>query len=88
MWSVYFLLGLFVAFISLFINAFVTNAGFTGEGTANKFFILVVFFIRVILVSVIGIIIYTHNITNMIVYIAGYSLQFVSIVLYGLTTKN
>ena len=87
-WATYFLLGLFVAFISFLINAFITNASFTGEGNASKLFILVGFFIRVILVSVIGIIIYTHNITNMVVYISGYSLQFISIVLYGLTIKK
>ena len=87
-WAMYFLLGLFVAFISFFINAFITNASFTGGRNTSKLFILSGFFIRVILVSVIGIIIYTHNITNMVIYITGYSVQFISIVLYGLTINK
>jgi len=86
--SIFFLLGLFLAYVSLFLNALITNANLTNAGMVNKLFILLGFMVRVVLISVIGIIIFAHNKVNMIAYIAGYSVQFISLIFYGVTIKD
>jgi ATP synthase protein I len=86
-WTIYLILGLSLAYISLALNTYITSVSIGKVGKSNIAFIVLGFAVRVVLVSVIGVAIYAHNRTDMIVYILGYSIQFISLIFYGLTNK-
>ena len=86
-WLLYFIFGLLLAYLSLVLNTIITNASIGKEGKPKVHLIILGFVLRVLLICIIGIVIYVHNTSNMIAYIAGYSVQFISLTFYGLTNK-
>ena len=84
----FFLLGLIIALMNFYVNGITVEYSLDNKNTKNTGIIVVGFFIRVLLVSVIGFIIGRHNMFNIIAYIFGYSSQFISLVYYGINNKN
>lgn len=80
------LLGLAVATFNFVINGLVTSCVVSKQG--GKIYSFLSSIVRVVLVAVIGYVLYTYNTLNVIFYILGYSAQFISLVLYGLTVKS
>ncbi len=87
-YALFFLLGLIIALMNFYVNGITVEYSLNNKNTKNTGIIVVGFFIRVLLVSVIGFIIGRHNMFNIIAYIFGYSSQFISLVYYGINNKN
>ena len=87
-YALFFLLGLIIALTNFYVNGITLEYSLDNKNTKNRAIIVVGFFIRVFLVSVIGFIIGRHNMFNIIAYIFGYSSQFISLVYYGISNKN
>ncbi len=87
-YALFFLLGLIIALTNFYVNGITLEYSLDNKNTKNRAIIVVGFFIRVFLVSVIGFIIGRHNMFNIIAYIFGYSSQFISLVYYGINNKN
>jgi ATP synthase protein I len=87
-YALFFLLGLIIALMNFYVNGITVEYSLDNKNTKNKGIMVVGFFIRVFLVSVIGFIIGRHNMFNIIAYIFGYSSQFISLVYYGINNKN
>jgi ATP synthase protein I len=87
-YALFFLLGLIIALTNFYVNGITLEYSLDNKNTKNKGIIVIGFFIRVFLVSVIGFIIGRHNMFNIIAYIFGYSSQFISLVYYGINNKN
>lgn len=87
-YALFFLLGLIIALMNLYVNGIIAEYSLDIKNTKNKGIVLAGFFVRVLLVSVIGFIIGRHNMFNIIAYISGYSSQFISLVYYGISNKN
>ena len=87
-YALFFLLGLIIALMNFYVNGITVEYSLNNKNTKNRGIMVVGFFIRVFLVSVIGFIIGRHNMFNIIAYIFGYSSQFISLVYYGINNKN
>lgn len=87
-YTLFFILGVIIALINLYVNGITVEYSLNGKNVKNTGIIVVGSFIRVILVSVIGFMIGRHNMFNIIAYIFGYSSQFISLVFYGINNKN
>jgi ATP synthase protein I len=87
-YALFFLLGLIIALMNFYVNGITVEYSLGNKSNGNKGIMVVGFFIRVLLVSVIGFIIGRHNMFNIIAYIFGYSSQFISLVYYGTNNKN
>jgi len=86
-YALFFLLGLIIALMNFYINGIIIEYSLS-RNTKNTGMIVLGFFIRVFLVSIIGIIIGRHNMFNIIAYIFGYSSQFISLIYYGINNKG
>jgi ATP synthase protein I len=87
-YALFFILGVIIALINLYVNGITVEYSLNGKNVKNTSIIVIGSFIRVILVSVIGFMIGRHNMFNIIAYIFGYSSQFISLVFYGINNKN
>ena len=87
-YALFFLLGLIIALTSFYVNGITVEYSLGNKNVKNRSIIIVVFFLRILLVSVVGFIIGRHNMFNIIAYIFGYSSQFISLVYYGISNKN
>ena len=87
-YTLFFILGVIIALINLYVNGITVEYSLNGKNVKNTGIIVIGSFIRVILVSVIGFMIGRHNMFNIIAYIFGYSSQFISLVFYGINNKN
>ena len=87
-YALFFLLGLIIALTNFYVNGITVEYSLDNKNTENKGVMVLGFFIRVFLVSVIGFFIGRHNMFNIIAYIFGYTSQFISLVYYGIKNKN
>ena len=87
-YALFFLLGLVIAIINFYVNGAIVEYSLDIKNTKNRGVMVAGFFIRVLLVSVIGFIIGRHNMFNIIAYIFGYSSHFISLVYYGISNRN
>lgn len=78
-----FLLGLIIATINLVINIIGTNLVLIEN--KNSIFSILGFFIRIAIVCFIAILISKENMINIIPFLLGYSSNFISIILYGIS---
>lgn len=79
--------GLVIAVINFIMNSIVSNNIFIKK-SGNKILLVLAAFARVILVCIVGFIFYRINQYYIIVYILGYTLQYVSLIIYGLKIKK
>ncbi|GAE00579.1 ATP synthase F0, I subunit [Clostridium botulinum B str. Osaka05] len=77
----YFLIGLILSNVNLFINARITNMVVVKN--KSPIFSMLSFFIRIIAVCVIGLVLSKNNTKNIIPFLLGYSSNFISIIFYG-----
>ncbi|MEA4826619.1 MAG: ATP synthase subunit I [Clostridium sp.] len=82
------LLGFGIAVISFYINGFTVNYVVGKEKTKNEGLIILSFIARIIIISAIGLVLFTYNKFNVIAYIMGYTFRFISLVSYGLMIKK
>ncbi|MBW9171813.1 ATP synthase subunit I [Clostridium estertheticum] len=87
-YALFFLLGIIIALMNLYVNGITVEYSLESKNLKGKGMIVVGSFIRVLLVSIIGFAISRHNMFNIIAYIFGYSVQFISLVYYGINNKN
>jgi len=87
-YALFFLLGLIIALMNLYVNGIIVEYSLNDKNTKNTGLIVGGFFLRVFFVSVVGFLIGRHNIFNIIAYIFGYSSQFLSLMYYGINNKN
>ncbi|MBU3156784.1 ATP synthase subunit I [Clostridium estertheticum] len=87
-YALFFLLGIIIALMNLYVNGITVEYSLESKSLKGKGIIVVGSFIRVLLVSIIGFAISRHNMFNIIAYIFGYSVQFISLVYYGINNKN
>lgn len=80
-YSFCFLIGLIVANINLFINTKTTNMVIIKN--KNSVLSILGFFIRIIIVCILGLLLSTDNTKNIIPFLLGYSSNFISIIFYG-----
>lgn len=79
-------LGVMIASLNYVLNGIIIAKVLSRKG--HKLVILVSFLFRVLLVSFIGLLVYKENKFNVIAYMLGYSILFISLILYGVSVKN
>ncbi|QGU94136.1 ATP synthase subunit I [Clostridium bovifaecis] len=82
------LLGFFLAIVSFYINSYTVKYILTRNKENSKVLIILGYFLRIFLVGIIGVVLFTHNRFNIIAYTLGYTFRFLSLILYGLSLKS
>lgn len=82
------LLGLGVAFINFVVNGIVTEYTLLNKTMRYKVVSLISFLFRIMIVCGIALILVKYNKFNVIAYMLGYSLHFISLTLYGICIKD
>jgi len=78
--------GVIVVLLSFYCNALITNYAVNKKG-GSKFSIVIGFFIRIVLVSIIGLLFFLHNKYDVLAYMLGYSSNFLVMLFYGVSVK-
>ncbi|WP_142413241.1 ATP synthase subunit I [Hathewaya massiliensis] len=81
-----FFIGSFMGIFSLIINSFTTTNIL--KNNKNKGILLLSSMLRVILVCMVGAIIAKNNMEKIIPYILGYSVEFLGMILYGVSLNK
>ena len=76
--------GVSVALLSFISNTLAASFAVDKKG-GNKFAIVISFIIRVVLVSVIGLLFFLHNRYDVLAYMLGYSTNFFAMIFYGVS---
>ncbi|GAA0116842.1 ATP synthase subunit I [Clostridium senegalense] len=84
----FFTSGLSIAFINLVINTVSLNKFLSEDNNNLQSVLMISKLIRVIIVVIISILIIRNTTSGFILFIVGYSLQFISFILYGNKYKN
>ncbi|MDW8800657.1 ATP synthase subunit I [Clostridium sp. A1-XYC3] len=84
-YSLIVILGLLVAYSTFIFNGLLTQYVLSNKKDKYQLVNLLGFIVRVAIVCGIAIAIFNHNKFNVIAYMFGYSAQFVSLILYGLS---
>ena len=87
-YSIALLIGFGVAVATFLINSLISQYAYAGDKKNPALITVAGFALRVILVCAIGILLYKGNTFNVVAYMLGYSLHFISLTLYGITLKN
>jgi ATP synthase protein I len=82
------LLGFFMAVMSFYINAYLINRAVAGNKKNSKGIVTLNFLLRVVIISAIGLLLFTYNKFSLLTYIGGYSCRVFSLIMYGLIIKN
>lgn len=82
------LLGFLLAIVSFYINSYTVKYTLTRNKENSKVLVILGYFLRIFLVGIIGVVLFTHNRFNIIAYMLGYTFRFFSLILYGLSLKN
>lgn len=82
------LLGLAISLINFVLNGIITEYSMNYKRDSFTFINFLGFVFRVIVVCGIALMLFQYNKFNVIAYMFGYTLQFVSLTVYGLNTKN
>ncbi|MCD3298906.1 ATP synthase subunit I [Clostridium botulinum] len=82
------ILGFMVSAISFYSNSLITTYAFEKKLDNSNLIIILSYYLRIFLITIIGIIIFTYNKFNIIAYILGYTFRFFSLILYALILKK
>lgn len=82
------LLGFFIAVMSFYINGFLINHAVAKMGEDSKGIIVLSYIVRIVIISAIGLLLFTYNKLNLLSYIGGYTFRIFSLIIYGLIIKN
>jgi ATP synthase protein I len=83
-YSLVVLLGLGIAFINFIANGMITEYALLNKTIKYKIIAFISFITRVVIVCVIALVLFKINKFNVVAYMLGYSLQFISLTLYGI----
>jgi len=78
--------GVVVVLLSFYLNTLVMYIAVNKKG-GSKFSIFINFFIRVVLVSIIGLLFFLHNKYDVLAFMLGYSSNFLAMLFYGVSIK-
>ncbi|KGM96258.1 ATP synthase F0F1 [Clostridium novyi A str. 4552] len=81
-------LGFVVSICSFYLNAYITEYVFKKKIEKSNLITILSYYIRVFLITIIGIVVFTYNRFNIIAYILGYTFRFLSLILYALVVKK
>ena len=81
-------IGILVSFINFFINGILTTLLIPKLGINYLLVYVMVFFMRIPIVSFLGYILYTYNKYNVIAYALGYTLQLVGVFVYSYSSNT
>ncbi|AEB76935.1 ATP synthase subunit I [Clostridium botulinum] len=82
------ILGFVVSAISFYSNSLITTYAFEKKLDNSNLIIILSYYLRIFLITIIGIVVFTYNKFNIIAYILGYTFRFFSLVLYALILKK
>lgn len=80
--------GYFVAALSFYINSYIVKCAFSSKRFNTKGIVILSYILRVVLISVLGLILFTYNKFYMLAYIIGFSFRFLTLLVYGLIIKK
>lgn len=80
------IVGMIMAILNFVLNAIITN--YTFVMTGKKIFYLLGSVVRIIITVSVALLLCKSNLYNFIVFLIGYSLHYIAVVLYGITRKN
>lgn len=83
-----FILGLFIGLSNFIINTIVIKCMLLRANGKYAFLAPVSFTLRILIICIIGLILYTYNRFNVIAYMCGFCSYFICLVLYGINTNN
>ncbi|MGL4730195.1 MAG: ATP synthase subunit I [Clostridium sp.] len=86
--SVFFPLGLFLAYVNLVINTIALNKFVSKDNSNLKNILIISKIVRVILVATISMLIIRFTKIGFIIFILGYTSQMISFIFYGNEYKN
>jgi len=78
--------GVIVALLSFYCNTLAISYAVDKKG-GNKLTIVISFILRVVLVSVIGLLFFLHNKHDVLAYMLGYSTNFFAMIFYGVSVN-
>ncbi|EDS78087.1 ATP synthase subunit I [Clostridium massiliodielmoense] len=81
-------LGFMVSISSFYLNAYITEYVFKKNIEKSNLITILSYYIRIFLITIIGIVVFTYNRFNIIAYILGYTFRFLSLILYALVVKK
>ena len=79
--------GVIVALLSFCCNTLVASYAVDKKG-GNNFAIILGFILRVVLVSLIGLLFFLHNRYDVLAYMLGYSTNFFAMIFYGVSVNS
>lgn len=82
------ILGFIVSLLSFYSNVYITQYAFNRNLEKSNRIIILSYYIRIFLISIIGIAVFTYNTFSIIAYIVGYTFRFLSLILYVLVMKK
>jgi len=85
---VVFILGLFIALSNFIISTTVIKFMLLRANGKYSFIATLSFILRVLIICIIGLILFTYNRFNVIAYMCGFCSYFICLVLYGINTNN
>lgn len=90
-WIVYldkFLLGLLLACINFIFSGIVLRSVVCNSKSILKSLNMILFAVRILLISLTGYLVYKNNSYNVISYMAGFCSHFLSLIAYGISVKD
>jgi ATP synthase protein I len=83
-----FILGLFIALSNFIINTIIIKFVLLRSNGKYGFIASISFTLRVLIICIIGLTLFTYNKFNVIAYMCGFCSYFICLVLYGVNTNN
>ena len=83
-----FILGLFVALSNFVINTIIIKFVLLKANGKYRILATVSFTLRILIICITGLILFTYNRFNVIAYMCGFCSYFICLVLYGINTNN
>lgn len=81
------LLGFILAIINFHINSYTVNYAFSKRNLNSNAVITLSYCLRVAVVAIIGVVLFTYNKFNVLAYMLGYNMHFISLIIYGIYLK-
>ncbi|MCY6355485.1 ATP synthase subunit I [Clostridium sp. ZS2-4] len=80
-------LGFILAIINFHINGYAVNYAFSKKKLNSNTVIILSYYLRVAVAGIIGVMLFTYNKFNVLAYILGYNMHFISLTIYGVYLK-
>ncbi|WP_291579333.1 hypothetical protein [Clostridium sp. UBA6640] len=84
----FFMLGIGIALINLLVNSLVLNISVKENNSMSKIILMLSQIYRILIVSLVAAYIVNRSTINFLIFIAGYTSQIISLILYGFKAKQ